>query len=69
MMRTALAKVGSRREDTVIVGDRMDTDMLSGIEAGIETVLVLTGVSTAENIDQFAYRPSLVLGSVAEIPV
>ena len=68
MMRTALGKVGARREDTVIVGDRMDTDIVAGIEAGIDTVLVFTGVSTAENIHQFAYRPSLVLDSVAEIP-
>lgn len=68
MMRTALARVESRREDTVIVGDRMDTDMLAGIEAGISTALVLTGVSTEANIRQFAYRPSLILGSVADIP-
>lgn len=68
MMRIALRKVECRREDTIIIGDRMDTDILAGIEAGIETVLVLTGVSNTENIKQFAYRPSLVLKSVAEIP-
>ena len=67
MMRIALQKVECRREDTVILGDRMDTDIVAGIEAGIESVLVLTGVSTAESIKQFAYRPSLILDSVAEI--
>jgi NagD protein len=68
MMRIALQMVECRREDTVILGDRMDTDIVAGIEAGIETVLVLTGVTTEENINQFAYRPSLVLPSVAAIP-
>lgn len=67
MMRTALEKVECRREDTVIIGDRMDTDMIAGIEAGIQTVLVLTGVTTLKNMHQFAYRPSLVLQSIAEI--
>jgi NagD protein len=68
MMRTALQKVECRREDTIIIGDRMDTDIVAGIEAGIETVLVLTGVTTEDGINQFAYRPSLMLASIAEIP-
>jgi len=67
MMRTALEKVSCRREDTVIIGDRMDTDMVAGIEAGMETVLVLTGVTDRENMNEFAYRPSLILDSVANI--
>ncbi len=67
MMRIALQKVECRREDTVIIGDRMDTDIVAGIEAGIETVLVMTGVSNLESIRQFAYRPSLVLESIAAI--
>jgi len=67
MMRTALQKVKCRREDTIIIGDRMDTDIVAGIEAGIETVLVLTGVTTEEGINEFAYRPSLVLASIATI--
>ena len=67
MMRTALQKVECRREDTIIIGDRMDTDIVAGIEAGIETVLVLTGVTTKEGIKEFAYRPSLVLPSIAGI--
>ncbi len=67
MMRAALQKVGCRREDTVIIGDRMDTDIIAGIEAGIETTLVLSGVTSKEGIHAFAYRPSLVLSSVADI--
>ncbi len=68
MMRSALQRVGCQREETIIIGDRMDTDIVAGIEAGIETVLVLTGVTTPEGLKQFAYRPSLVLDSVASIP-
>ncbi len=68
MMRIALQRVACRREDTIIIGDRMDTDIVAGIEAGIETVLVLTGVTTENGINQFAYRPSLMLTSIAEIP-
>lgn len=69
MMRHALKRIGCQREETVIIGDRMDTDVLSGIEAEIDTVLVLSGVSTVETISQFAYSPSLVLEGVKDIPV
>ena len=69
MMRSALNMVGCRREDTIIIGDRMDTDVIAGVEAGIKTVLVQTGVTTPEIMKQFAYQPSLVLQSVADIPV
>ena len=68
MMRHALKRLGSRREDTVIVGDRMDTDVISGIEAGIATVLVLSGVTTREDLKLFAYRPSYILNGVGDIP-
>ena len=66
MMRIALRKLGCRREETVIVGDRMDTDILAGIEAGIETALVLTGVTKEEDLPAFAWRPHHVFRSVAE---
>ncbi|MDA3926772.1 MAG: HAD-IIA family hydrolase [Kiritimatiellae bacterium] len=68
MMRSALKMVECRREDTIIIGDRMDTDIIAGVEAGMKTVLVQTGVTTPESMRQFAYRPSLVLQSIAEIP-
>jgi len=67
MMRHARRRLDTRREETVIVGDRMDTDVLSGIEAGLETVLVLSGVSTRESMNMFAYRPNYVLDGVGDI--
>ena len=67
MMRNALKILGSRREDTVIIGDRMDTDIIAGIESEIETVLVLSGVTHREHIERYAYRPHLVLNGVGAI--
>jgi len=67
IMRNAIAKIGCRREDTVIIGDRMDTDIICGIEAGIDTVLVLTGVTAVEELAKFAYRPGIIFNNVGEI--
>ena len=67
MMRNALKKLECPREVTAIVGDRMDTDMIAGIEAEITTALVLSGVSTRENITRFAYRPDYILDGVGDI--
>jgi NagD protein len=67
IMRNALKRLGARREDTAIIGDRMDTDVLAGIEAEITTILVLSGVTTREDITQFAYRPDYILNGVDEI--
>jgi NagD protein len=67
MMRNALKKLECRREETVIVGDRMDTDMIAGIEAEIATALVLSGVSTRESPKMFAYRPDYILNGVGDI--
>ena len=50
-----------------MIGDRMDTDIVAGIEAGLETILVLTGVSTRDNTERYPYRPSRILESVAEL--
>lgn len=69
MMRTALKRLGCKREETVIIGDRMDTDILSGIEAEIDSVLVLTGVTDRAEINKFAYRPFLILDGVKDVPV
>jgi len=67
MMRIALKKLGTHRENTIIIGDRMDTDIVAGIEAEIDTCLVLSGISTKQTINEFAYRPSYVLQGVNEI--
>jgi len=67
MMRIALKKLQCRREETVIIGDRMDTDIIAGIESEIDTCLVLSGIMTIKEIDQFAYRPHFVLNGVVDI--
>ena len=69
MMRTALNYLNVHSENTVMVGDRMDTDIIGGLEAGLDTILVLTGVTKAEQVDQFPYRPTQVADSVAHIQV
>jgi len=68
MMRHALKTLGARREETAIVGDRMDTDIVAGVEAEIMTVLVLSGVTAREDLPRFSYRPALVLDGVGDIP-
>jgi len=67
MMRHALKRLNCKREETVIVGDRMDTDVKSGIESEIETVLVLSGVSDRETPGTFAYAPAVILDGVKDI--
>ncbi len=69
MMRSALNHLGAHSEDAIMVGDRMDTDIIAGTEAGLETILVLSGLTKAEEVDRFSYRPTHVLASVAEIEV
>ena len=67
MMRTGLKLLGVHSEETAIIGDRMDTDIVAGIETGLDTVLVLSGVTSREMISDFPYRPRLVLSGVGEI--
>lgn len=67
MMRSALNAIDAHSETTVMVGDRMDTDVVAGIEAGLETVLVLTGVTSRDEVDRYPYRPSRVVASVADL--
>jgi NagD protein len=67
MMRSALNRIEAHSETTVMVGDRMDTDVISGLEAGLRTVLVLTGSTAAHQVDRFPYRASRVVDSVADI--
>jgi NagD protein len=67
MFRSAMNRIEAHSESTVMVGDRMDTDVVAGIEAGLETVLVLTGSTKAEQIDRFPYRPDRVVNSIADV--
>jgi NagD protein len=67
MMRSALNALDAHSEETAMIGDRMDTDVIAGIEAGLETVLVLSGVTTAEEAERFPYRPSRTLAGVGEL--
>ncbi len=67
MMRSALNAIDAHSETTAMIGDRMDTDIVAGLEAGLETILVLTGVSTSDNTEHFPFRPSRVVESVAEL--
>lgn len=69
MMREALRRLGVHSGDAVMIGDRMDTDIIAGMESGMETVLVLTGVTGREEVDRYPYLPNQILGSIAELPV
>lgn len=67
MMRTGLKLLGCHSADAAIIGDRMDTDIIAGIQSAVDTVLVLTGVSSVQTVDEFPYRPTYILGSVGDI--
>lgn len=67
MMRTALNYLDVHSEDTIMVGDRMDTDIIGGVQAGMETILVLTGVTRREDVHRFPYQPTRIVNSVADI--
>ncbi len=67
MVRTALNYMDVHSEETVIIGDRMDTDIVSGVESGMETILVLSGVTRREDVDRYPYIPTRIVDSVAEI--
>ncbi|OON76974.1 HAD-IIA family hydrolase [Streptomyces tsukubensis] len=67
MMRTGLNAIGAHSESSAMIGDRMDTDVLAGLEAGMETFLVLTGLTAKDDIDQYPYRPTTVVDSIADL--
>jgi NagD protein len=67
MFRSAMNRIEAHSESTVMVGDRMDTDVVAGIEAGLETVLVLSGSTKAGDVSRFPFRPSRVCDSIAEV--
>ena len=67
MMRNALKILNVQRENAIIIGDRMDTDIIAGIESEIDTCLVLSGITSREMIDQFPYQPRYVLNGVVDL--
>jgi NagD protein len=67
MMRIALKRLGVQREDAVVIGDRMDTDVRCGMESEIDTLLVLSGITARTDIDNFPYRPTFVLDGVVSL--
>jgi NagD protein len=67
MMRSALNRIQAHSETTVMVGDRMDTDIVSGLEAGLRTVLVGTGSTRPDDVARFPYRPTRVVDSIADL--
>jgi NagD protein len=67
-MRTALNAIDAHSEDSVMIGDNMNTDIIMGLESGLETVLVLSGVTRhADDVGRYSYGPTRVVESVAEI--
>lgn len=67
MFRSAMNKIGAHSENTGMIGDRMDTDIVAGIEAGLHTVLVLTGISDQAEIERYPFRPDEVISGVREL--
>jgi NagD protein len=67
MMRTGLNAIGAHSESSAMIGDRMDTDVLAGLEAGMTTFLVLTGLTATSDIDRFPFRPTRVVDSIADL--
>ena len=69
MMRTALRTLCAHSEDSVMIGDRMDTDIVSGLESGLRTILVLTGVTSRDQVERFPYRPTWIRDSIADVEI
>jgi NagD protein len=67
MFRSALNRIGAHSENTGMIGDRMDTDVVAGIEAGLHTILVLTGISDQAEIEKYPFRPDEILSGVQEL--
>jgi 5'-nucleotidase len=67
MLRSALNRIEAHSENTILVGDRMDTDIVAGIEAGLDTILVLSGSTRRTDIERYPYRPGRVLDSIAQV--
>ncbi len=67
MMRSALRRIGAHSQSTVMIGDRMDTDVIAGLEAGLRTILVTSGISTKSSVEAYPFRPTMVVDSVADL--
>ncbi len=67
MFRSAMNRIGAHSESTAMIGDRMDTDIVAGIEAGLHTVLVLTGIADQTEIEKYPFRPDEILSGVHEL--
>ena len=67
MMRSALNYLGVHSENTIMIGDRMDTDMIAGVQSGMETILVLSGITKIEDVTKYPYLPARIVESVADI--
>ena len=67
MMRTARRELGLASADTVMIGDTMDTDILGGVQMGYRTILVLSGSTSRDDLKDFAYRPDLIVDSIADL--
>ena len=68
MMRTGLKMLDVHSEEAAMVGDRMDTDVIAGMESGLDTVLVLSGCTARGDLDDYPYRPTYILDGVGDIP-
>jgi NagD protein len=69
MMRMALNYLGVHSEDTVMIGDNMETDIIGGVQAGMETILVLSGVTSRAGVKRFSYQPTSIVDSVEHIEI
>jgi NagD protein len=67
MFRSAMNRIEAHSETTAMIGDRMDTDIIAGMEAGLHTVLVLSGITQPEDVEAYPFRPDQTLGSVADL--
>lgn len=67
MIREGLSQLDAHHDDTILIGDRMETDVLAGVEAGLDTILVLSGVAQRQDVAKFAFQPTRVIESVADI--
>lgn len=68
MMRTGIKMLGVHSDEAAMIGDRMDTDIIAGIESGLDPILVLSGVTDSESIKKYPYRPRLILNGICDIP-